>query len=264
MSIVTPRLDTSLPSTPSHEWAKDTMNTANIRAQQQQPQSNNPYFNGTAGAIPSNDPVKEDQAVKTTTNAVPHATNPFAPSVNSTASTPGGDVPGSYPRGAEEGSADYAPSQLLESAKQYIPDPNQAQSTLQSMGQTAISYLPASLSGYLPGGQQTSLPSTEKEGIQPGEHQSGIGALPGSINEEGVAKLPEEQARSSQNTRPDMQWTDSNGKGSWGEGGLHKGDEKVADKALQSIGAGAGAAGIAAGVGHENGKLIFTCFASPY
>ncbi|KAI0042370.1 hypothetical protein FA95DRAFT_1610241 [Auriscalpium vulgare] len=42
--------------------------------------------------------------------------------------------------------------------------------------------LSASLSGYLPGGPQTCLPSTEKEGIQPGERQSGIGALPGSVD----------------------------------------------------------------------------------
>ncbi|KAI0042371.1 hypothetical protein FA95DRAFT_1575778 [Auriscalpium vulgare] len=42
--------------------------------------------------------------------------------------------------------------------------------------------LSASLSGYLPGGPQPSLPSTEKEGIQPGERQSGIGVLPGSVD----------------------------------------------------------------------------------
>jgi len=37
------------------------------------------------------------------------------------------------------------------------------------------------------------LPSSEKEGIKPGEHYDGVGPLPGSISETSVAKLPDER-----------------------------------------------------------------------
>ncbi len=41
--------------------------------------------------------------------------------------------------------------------------------------------------------QPISLPSTEKEGVHPGEHYGGVGPLPGSISETSVAKLPDER-----------------------------------------------------------------------
>jgi len=40
------------------------------------------------------------------------------------------------------------------------------------------------------------LPSTEKEGVKPGEHYDGVGPLPGSISETSVAKLPDERFES--------------------------------------------------------------------
>jgi hypothetical protein len=40
------------------------------------------------------------------------------------------------------------------------------------------------------------LPSTEKEGVKPGEHYDGVGPLPGSISETSVAKLPDERLQS--------------------------------------------------------------------
>lgn len=40
------------------------------------------------------------------------------------------------------------------------------------------------------------MPSTEKEGIRPGEHYDGVGPLPGSISETSVAKLPDERNES--------------------------------------------------------------------
>ncbi|KAI0056220.1 hypothetical protein BV25DRAFT_1640645 [Artomyces pyxidatus] len=233
MSVITPRLDTSLPTTPSHEWAKDTMRTALPSDGTSQLQSNNPYFNSSS--TPSNYPVQQDQPIQTTTNAVPHVTNPYAPA--SSTSTPGNDVPGSYPREAESAaSANYSPSQILNSAKQYIPDPNAAQSVLLTAGQTAKAYLPATVTGYLSGTQKTSLPSTETQGIQPGEHQDGVGALPGTRDEAGVAKLPEEQSSQTSTERPGLHWQDSEGVGEWGQGGLHKGDERVVDKGLESVG----------------------------
>lgn len=40
------------------------------------------------------------------------------------------------------------------------------------------------------------MPSTEKEGVKPGEHYDGVGPLPGSISETSVAKLPDERIQS--------------------------------------------------------------------
>jgi hypothetical protein len=52
-------------------------------------------------------------------------------------------------------------------------------------------------------GAKTSLPSSEKEGIKPGEHYDGVGPLPGSISETSVAKLPDERNESSASGEPD-------------------------------------------------------------
>lgn len=41
---------------------------------------------------------------------------------------------------------------------------------------------------------RTSLPSDEFTGALPGEHSSGVGALPGTVNEAGVAILPDEKS----------------------------------------------------------------------
>jgi hypothetical protein len=43
----------------------------------------------------------------------------------------------------------------------------------------------------------TSMPSQEFEGQQPFEHSNGVGALPGRLQEESVAKLPEERREQS-------------------------------------------------------------------
>jgi len=49
-----------------------------------------------------------------------------------------------------------------------------------------------------------SMPSTETQGQQPGEHTSGIGSLPGSKDEQGVAVLPEERAtKTTETARPE-------------------------------------------------------------
>lgn len=41
-----------------------------------------------------------------------------------------------------------------------------------------------------------SLPSDEPAGALPGEHSSGVGALPGLASETGVAVLPDEKSES--------------------------------------------------------------------
>jgi hypothetical protein len=42
--------------------------------------------------------------------------------------------------------------------------------------------------------QDVSMPSTETQGQQPKDHTDGVGSLPGSKDEQGVAVLPEERA----------------------------------------------------------------------
>lgn len=49
--------------------------------------------------------------------------------------------------------------------------------------------------------QDVSLPSTETQGQQPGEHTGGIGTLPGSKEEQGVAVLPEERTTKTETER---------------------------------------------------------------
>ena len=46
------------------------------------------------------------------------------------------------------------------------------------------------------------MPSTESQGQQPGEHIGGVGSLPGSKDEQGVAVLPEERATKVTETVP--------------------------------------------------------------
>lgn len=48
------------------------------------------------------------------------------------------------------------------------------------------------------------MPSSEKEGIKPGEHYDGVGPLPGSISETSVAKLPDERDEPSDEPDPSV------------------------------------------------------------
>lgn len=49
-----------------------------------------------------------------------------------------------------------------------------------------------------------SMPSNEPAGALPGEHSSGVGALPGTSAETGVAILPDERGESALITRPQL------------------------------------------------------------
>ncbi|KAL0570524.1 hypothetical protein V5O48_011433 [Marasmius crinis-equi] len=107
-------------------------------------------------------------------------------------STPGVEVPGSYPRGAD--STASSSGGILDMAKQYLPGQEDVQGALRNATETAKTYLPPSVAAYLPGGatKETSLPS--QEGAQkPLEHSDGIGSLPGNASEASVAKLPDER-----------------------------------------------------------------------
>jgi len=52
------------------------------------------------------------------------------------------------------------------------------------------------------GAGTTSLPSRERKGVQPYEHNNGVGPLPGTSSETSVAKLPDERAAATSEGRP--------------------------------------------------------------
>ncbi|KAL0059963.1 hypothetical protein AAF712_013259 [Marasmius tenuissimus] len=159
-SIVAPKLDEgTLPATPAHEWANET----------------------------------SSELQNTSTVAAADSVN--RPPMVQAVSTPGVEVPGSYPRGADSTAAATQPSGgILDMAKQYLPAQEDVQGVLKNATETAKTYLPQSVAAYLPGGAEkvTSLPS--QEGSQkPLEHSDGVGSLPGNASEASVAKLPEER-----------------------------------------------------------------------
>ncbi|KAI0072739.1 hypothetical protein K474DRAFT_337194 [Panus rudis PR-1116 ss-1] len=183
--------------TPSHEWASKTTSML-------QPNSD------TTNTGSSMNPTTRDLL----TNA--HSTAPSmepTASASSAVSTPG--IPGAYKPDAEE-RAGIAPNvDLRETASKVTQSVTEA---AHSMGQTAASYLPTAaqylpkgvvdtVAGYLPTQgpagvtqasthdtpHEVSLPSTELAGSAPGEHVSGVGALPGTIAEDAIAKAPDER-----------------------------------------------------------------------
>ncbi|THU90557.1 hypothetical protein K435DRAFT_864186 [Dendrothele bispora CBS 962.96] len=171
-SIVAPPTidDKVLPSTPSHEWANDTLDAA--------AQSNT----ATMDRIP----------------------------INSTTSTPGLEFPGAFPRdprgqsetvnsssggGGGGGGGGHAQegSSVLDTAKQYIPAQEDVQKVLKNVGETAKQYLPQTIVSYFPGSEPTtttSLPSQENDELTP---SGGVGSLPGTASESSVAVLPDER-----------------------------------------------------------------------
>ncbi|KAH9956273.1 hypothetical protein BC827DRAFT_1271047 [Russula dissimulans] len=120
--------------------------------------------------------------IKTTTNTLPPAPRlqPQAPA--SIPSTPGLEIPGAFPREDSSTSTGAFTDTSQPVPRQKASEPR--------------SYLPTGLASYPSGTRRTSLPSTEKEGVKPGEHYDGVGPLPGSISETSVAKLPDERFES--------------------------------------------------------------------
>ncbi|KAF9816967.1 hypothetical protein IEO21_03732 [Rhodonia placenta] len=130
----------------------------------------------------------------------------------SAVSTPGGDIPGAYPRDENIGST----------AANTQPFGQAAKSAVQSVTDAAAQYIPAakSMHSYSPSStagagtttdgavrasehdnsHSTSLPSSEIEGAQPREHVGGAGALPGWYSEAGVTKLPDERNSNGQSS----------------------------------------------------------------
>ncbi|KAJ3867136.1 hypothetical protein EV359DRAFT_61717 [Lentinula novae-zelandiae] len=186
----------ALPSTPAHEWANETLNS-----------------------------VPSDSVISTSTTS--------APVPSSTATTPGLDFPGAYPK---------TPSTQLPVGVNEITDRARVAASTAAAGVgdavnalpaaetisgsvaggfdgvkevlfnatvTASQYLPSNVVEYFPGGslivaastaerdaQGISLPSTEHS-VDPIPSSQGVGSLPGPSSEEGVAKLPLERDLSS-------------------------------------------------------------------
>ncbi|KAF7421203.1 hypothetical protein PC9H_011723 [Pleurotus ostreatus] len=186
-----PTIDAAaLPDTPAHEWAEGTSSALQSKLDDQSPQ---PIHSLNTDATMSSSPIGVGGA---------RVSAPPLTSKASTSSTPGNEFPGAYPRdnSTTPGMATSAAStakdtayQIYESAKQYIPAQEDIQQTLENASTTAKQYLPASVGAYLPDGKQAiSLPSQEVYGNM-GTSSDGVGALPGTLSEVSVAKLPEER-----------------------------------------------------------------------
>ncbi|THH14315.1 hypothetical protein EW146_g6002 [Bondarzewia mesenterica] len=153
-----------------------------------------------------------------TTHAQPAAHSGVKSTVeSSTATTPGAELPGAYPRDPNAGSTNQDTAAISKSAGNVAQNTKEvsqdvvgdASKDVQNAGQTAAQHLPTNVvnttSPYLPGGgvviasahdhpHRRSLPSEEMEGMLPGEKSEGVGALPGNVDESGVARLPDESA----------------------------------------------------------------------
>ncbi|EGO03128.1 hypothetical protein SERLA73DRAFT_47914 [Serpula lacrymans var. lacrymans S7.3] len=128
-------------------------------------------------------------------------------------SSPGRELPGAFPRELEAGSTVNASRNIgnggsnelcvpiagtvIHTAKLYMP--NQVERVVKRTGQTAAHYLPIprgvqdTVSAYWIPNNEASLPSSETRGTQPSQPQSGVGELPGTAGEAGVAVLPDER-----------------------------------------------------------------------
>jgi len=115
-----------------------------------------------------------------------------APNYTRHASTP--QLPGAYPNTDQPtalGAGSFSVAEII---------PQFAQDAIVSVGQAAVAYLPTSVAAYIPESlnptPQTSLPRQELGVAKPHEHTSGtsgVGAPPGSRDEQGVAHLPMEK-----------------------------------------------------------------------
>ncbi|KAL1706781.1 hypothetical protein EV121DRAFT_167935, partial [Schizophyllum commune] len=149
--------DSTLPTTPSHEWAQVT---AAELAQQQ---------------------AKVDhQATLATAKTTGTRVSPPG--------TPGPDIPGAYPGIDPE---DAKPEETLAAAASYLPARKDVEQTLAEATRVAKQYLPEQVAGLIPGAVVADLPSKEGPNERLGT-TDGVGALPGSSSEASVAKLPDE------------------------------------------------------------------------
>lgn len=190
-----PPILTAETGTPASEWAKSTTTAAFVRED-------------SAPAVDSSLPP----GIQSTLGQQSNFGQQSGFGQQSAVSTPGGDIPGAYPRDENIGST----------AANTQPFGQAAKSAVQSVTDAAAQYIPAaksmvgSVSSYLSGAgtttdgavrasehdnsHSTSLPSSEIEGAQPREHVGGAGALPGWYSEAGVTKLPDERNSNGQSS----------------------------------------------------------------
>ncbi|KAI0696198.1 hypothetical protein BC835DRAFT_889777 [Cytidiella melzeri] len=197
MSGIPPQLDVH-PGTPTGEWAVQT--TSALQNEPTEP-ANAVSMNPTTAQLFEEKNMRPGTTAET--------------SLPSAVSTPGNEFPGAYPNsqearpvGAEITSAvtDTARSvaqSVTETAQVYVP------AAAGMIGQ----YLPKSMadkmSEYIPGmtnpqgtvsasehdiAHDRSMPSTELVGARAGEKVGGVGALPGSLADTSVVKLPDERS----------------------------------------------------------------------
>jgi hypothetical protein len=157
----------ALPNIPAREWADKTATEL-----------------GSDPSIQdSNDPAQ------TATKTAPHG--PAIPHFSSTASTPGHEFPGAYPR---NGDPETTTNGILDTAKQYIPA-NHVQNVMSSAGETAKQYLPQVVTSYfgenlfkmlfliwcsfvgVAGSKETASDSKDKEGASSSETSSKSNAI---------------------------------------------------------------------------------------
>ncbi|CAL1697557.1 unnamed protein product [Somion occarium] len=162
--------DTTQPHTPAHEWASKTTSMLD------------PDTTNTASSM---NPTTKDML------ELEHPPPAQATlSGSSAASTPG--FPGAYHEDREEKSVQDAAQSVGETAAQYLP---------KSVVDTVAGYMPARPPpGTIRASEhdvphQKSLPSTELTGQGSHEHVAGVGALPGSISEVSVARLPDDRSQ---------------------------------------------------------------------
>ncbi|KAF8504821.1 hypothetical protein F5888DRAFT_791105 [Russula emetica] len=172
---------------------------------------------------PSPIPLPQSPPIKTTTNALPQAAG----------STPSPylDIPGAFPHDTSRPSPRQNTS---ETSREQASELRARRTSLPSMEKEGVKPgehhdgvgpLPGSISetsvAKLPdermqptreadqptqkhavGAGTTSLPSHERKGDQPYEHNNGVGPLPGTSSETSVAKLPDESAATTSEGRP--------------------------------------------------------------
>ncbi|TDL15997.1 hypothetical protein BD410DRAFT_79553 [Rickenella mellea] len=158
-----PKLD-GAPLTPAHEWAEET---ASALTPDGKPSSNKDIASSPAtttgtGTGPGN--VHSDTAHRTTAmNATePASTAPLPPTpgvqgVASTATTPGLELPGAFPKSAMGGSGTTGQTDMAQTAK----------NALGTAGETAAQYgnaMFSTIQSYLPG-QQSSTPTADTKAL---------------------------------------------------------------------------------------------------
>lgn len=124
-----------------------------------------------------------------------------APRTSFPSNEPAGALPGEHTSGvgALPGASTETGVAVLPDEKSQsrgVPVPAQGQADEPDIASSSSLQNQAPRPGEVAVAPRVSLPSEEPAGALPGEHTTGVGALPGAANETGVAVLPEERGES--------------------------------------------------------------------